>query len=293
MIRFLFFLSLVPFSFLAQAQNFSLGGNVGVEFVQKKVYDFSTVSVYYDYTLAENPGSKEKKQGETVLMIGQEYWGFTDWNSYKADSLQDAYAAQGLPSKELIDKLMREKKQNPDQANYLYPVVISRQDGTCTIQMKATSFGTIYQYDEPLPEIAWHLVDDSCRIQDLECTKATCQFGGRNWVAWYTQQYDIPFGPYLFGGLPGLIVALEDSTGDYSFKLSGIQMTPNGRPIYLRNKKNFVVYTTREKAMQGVKNECGDVTKALMARSASTARQHKGALLNIKKSVPYNPIELE
>jgi GLPGLI family protein len=141
--------------------------------------------------------------------------------------------------------------------------------------------------------MAWKLENDSCKIKNLDCAKATCKFRGRSWTAWYTEQYDIPFGPYLFGGLPGLIVMLEDSIGDYSFKLSGIQATPNGRPIYLRNKKNLVIYTTREKAMQGVKNECGDVSKALLARSPSMARQHNGALLNTKKSVPYNPLELE
>lgn len=291
--RYYFIFSLLLCCVLAHGQDITLGGNISVEFVPKKVYDFATVSVYYDYTQSVFPGGKEKRYGETVLLIGPQYWGFMDWNSYKSDSLQDAYAAKGLPSSDLIETLTREKKEKGERAGYLYPMVANRSDGTCTIQMRATSFTPSYQYEEPLPEMAWKLENDSCKIKNLDCAKATCKFRGRSWTAWYTEQYDIPFGPYLFGGLPGLIVMLEDSIGDYSFKLSGIQATPNGRPIYLRNKKNLVIYTTRERAMQGVKNECGDVSKALLARSPSMARQHNGALLNTKKSVPYNPLELE
>lgn len=288
-----FIISLLFFSIFAHGQDITMSGNVSVEFVPKKVYDFATLSVYYDYTQSVYPGGRDKQYGETVLLIGQQYWGFMDWNSYQSDSLQDAYAARGLPSSDLIKTLTRARKENGDRASYLYPMVANRSDGICTVQMRATSFSSSYQYEEPLPEMSWQLTSDTCKIKDLVCAKATCRFGGRTWTAWYTQQYDIPFGPYLFGGLPGLIVSLEDSIGDYAFKLSGLEVTPNGRPIYLRNKKNLVITTTREKAMQGVKNECGDVSKSLMARSPSTARQHNGALLNMKKSVPYNPIELE
>lgn len=49
--------------------------------------------------------------------------------------------------------------------------------------------------------------------------KATTYWGGRDWIAWFDTEIPFPFGPYVFEGLPGLIVKLEDSKKDFQFEL--------------------------------------------------------------------------
>lgn len=65
--------------------------------------------------------------------------------------------------------------------------------------------------------ISWKLSDETKKYLDFTVQKAICEFGGRQWTAWFTK--DIPFseGPYKFQGLPGLVVLLEDSQKQYSF----------------------------------------------------------------------------
>lgn len=75
-----------------------------------------------------------------------------------------------------------------------------------------------YSYDEDRP-MEWKILPETTRIGDYKTQKAETNFGGRTWYAWFTT--DVPFqdGPYKFSGLPGLIVKVEDSKGDYSFDL--------------------------------------------------------------------------
>jgi GLPGLI family protein len=53
--------------------------------------------------------------------------------------------------------------------------------------------------------------------------KATTNYKGRVWEAWFSKEYPINDGPYKFTGLPGLIVSLKDSEGDHIFNLIQIK----------------------------------------------------------------------
>jgi GLPGLI family protein len=67
----------------------------------------------------------------------------------------------------------------------------------------------------------WKILADKQKIGEYNAQKATADYGGRQWIAWFTT--DIPFqdGPYKFYGLPGLIVKLEDTTGSHIMTLVG------------------------------------------------------------------------
>lgn len=57
------------------------------------------------------------------------------------------------------------------------------------------------------------------KIGEYKVQKAETDFGGRKWTAWFTTDLPYQDGPYKFGGLPGLIVKVEDDKGEYSFDL--------------------------------------------------------------------------
>lgn len=67
----------------------------------------------------------------------------------------------------------------------------------------------------------WKILPEKQKIGEYNAQKATTNFGGRQWTAWFST--DIPFqdGPYKFYGLPGLIVKIEDKTGTHSMELKG------------------------------------------------------------------------
>lgn len=69
----------------------------------------------------------------------------------------------------------------------------------------------------------WKILSEKEKIGDLNAQKATCNFAGRIWTAWFVSDIPIQDGPYKFHGLPGLIVKIEDKTKSHSFVLKEIK----------------------------------------------------------------------
>ena len=75
-----------------------------------------------------------------------------------------------------------------------------------------------YAYEEDRP-MDWKILPETATIGEYKTQKAETQFAGRTWYAWFTSEVPFQDGPYKFSGLPGLIIKVEDSKGDYSFDL--------------------------------------------------------------------------
>lgn len=75
-------------------------------------------------------------------------------------------------------------------------------------------------YVLPVEEkLNWKISTDQKTIGKYKVQKAETSYGGRNWTAWFTTELPFSDGPYIFNGLPGLIVSIQDEVNDYSFNL--------------------------------------------------------------------------
>lgn len=77
------------------------------------------------------------------------------------------------------------------------------------------SFGELFLIDKTHNIIEWNLTNESKKIDDLLCYKATSvkiidndKIFKKEIIAWYCPEISIPFGPIGYGGVPGLIVEL-------------------------------------------------------------------------------------
>ncbi|MDT8348143.1 MAG: GLPGLI family protein, partial [Flavobacteriaceae bacterium] len=67
---------------------------------------------------------------------------------------------------------------------------------------------------DSLPEFTWVISNkETKKIGEFVCIKATTTFRGTNIEAWYAERINIPFGPWKFKGLPGLILELYTTSG--------------------------------------------------------------------------------
>lgn len=71
-------------------------------------------------------------------------------------------------------------------------------------------------------KMKWKVLPEEQKIGAWNTQKATVEFAGRKWTAWFCKDIPISDGPYKFHGLPGLIVKMEDSKGMFSYELKGI-----------------------------------------------------------------------
>lgn len=110
---------------------------------------------------------------------------------------------------------------------------ISRQEGAGDVAYSVTKTYPDYQvvlhtpissdlYKIPetqKPE--WNILAEKEKIGEYNVQKATANFGGRTWTAWFTTEIPIQDGPYKFYGLPGLIVKIQDQNGSHIMTLVG------------------------------------------------------------------------
>lgn len=75
---------------------------------------------------------------------------------------------------------------------------------------------------EQIPLQQWHLSQETKKIGGYLCKKATTQFRGRNYTAWYTEDLPVLGGPWKFDGLAGLILEVASNDGYISIKARAI-----------------------------------------------------------------------
>lgn len=87
-----------------------------------------------------------------------------------------------------------------------------------------------FLYEEDIPSMDWELTDSVVNVLGYECQSAKCNFRGREWYAFYSEDIPLSEGPWKLHGLPGLIMKASDSAGEYSFECVGIKSKAD-RPI--------------------------------------------------------------
>ena len=105
--------------------------------------------------------------------------------------------------------------------------------------------------------INWNISSETKLENDYTLQKATANFGGRKWIAWFNK--DIPFneGPYKFCGLPGLIFEIKDDKENFIYKLVKNQNLPETISTLGFVESNFgnkaipVTETQKRKLLQG------------------------------------------
>jgi GLPGLI family protein len=80
-----------------------------------------------------------------------------------------------------------------------------------------------FVYEEELRSQNWKILNDTTNILGYRCQKAICNFRGRSYEAWFTPDIPLKEGPWKFGGLPGLIIKLQDIQNHYCFELKSFK----------------------------------------------------------------------
>ena len=153
-----------------------------------------------------------------------------------------------------------------------------------------------FRVNEKTKQPQWHIVSDSvATILGYRCTLATTQFKGRKWLAWYTEDIPLSYGPWKLCGLPGLILRAYDSERQYVFEATGMSQPNGSEPIKtIKGMKRYETVSLK------------DYLKALREVTPGEALSVKGVRIEggdeewqkqlndyMKKVAPSNPIEKE
>ena len=150
-----------------------------------------------------------------------------------------------------------------------------------------------FVFEDDLGSIAWTITDDTATMAGYWVKKALCDYGGRSWEAWFTPELPYSDGPYLFNGLPGLIIKIADTQSHYEFMMLKMEALENPIPITWNDKESI---KTTKKAFFKLEDEfLENIAENVMSNVTSTsghADSTQSKLFNYAKS-HNNPIELD
>lgn len=76
-------------------------------------------------------------------------------------------------------------------------------------------------------KINWKIDSAKDKFLGYSVQKATTEFGGRKWTAWFSTDIPIQDGPYKFSGLPGLILKITDAENEFMYEMKSITKEAN------------------------------------------------------------------
>ena len=142
-----------------------------------------------------------------------------------------------------------------------------------------------FEYKEN-PDFNWQLKSaEKKTIGGYKCSLAMGSYAGRTYKVWYTTEISVSDGPWKFRGLPGLILEVEDLSGEYYYTCTKIQKREG---LIIVEGMDNVFKTTRErflKAFQRSKEDPGAIIQSL-------GNKVQGDVLKKKRAKrAYNPQE--
>lgn len=156
------------------------------------------------------------------------------------DSILNDQIEKGKKSGNIVMDLRKIKKS---QANF----IISKKSPNFDVTFH-TSFNALFLAVKEDKIINWNILPETKTIEGFKVQKATTNFSGRNWTAWFTNDIQLQDGPYKFCRLPGLILNIEDEKGDHIFTIIGIKKQYS--KTYINSSKANEIYVTEQKFNQ-------------------------------------------
>lgn len=136
---------------------------------------------------------------------------------------------------------------------------------------------------EPKPIIEWQIHQEIKKIGKFSCLKATAEFRGRKWTAWYTPEIPVNHGPWKLQGLPGLILQAHDELNEVQFLFTSIEI-----PFDVNKSLSCKEEGTQVSFEDYKQNPDGFWTKAAEAELSERLKTQ----VKITKQAVNSPIEL-
>ena len=241
--------------------------------------------VMYELTYREDTNHLDRaKTEQMMLLIGDEVSLFQSYIAYRnMNALRQAMRDGTFTGKIHV--------KSEDIARYLYKVYKNHPEGKATMMDRVLMSGT-FLYEEDYPSMTWEYTEDTATIAGHFTQKAVCKYGGRTWEAWFAP--DLPFndGPYLFCGLPGLIVKVADTQDHYRFEMLSAEIPEE---MYILGDDKDCIRTTKKAFFKAYDDNMANIIENGMERITpvdgnTNDIQHR---LYLYAKTKNNPIELD
>jgi GLPGLI family protein len=210
------------------------------------IIDSSKIRIIYAFNsyISDDINDSENYEDLQYLEIGESISKYYSFCIYCVDSVNTNWGNKKI---EKTDYVMTEscdcgKHTDEQWSEYYYSdffMDFTKNTLIEYVRMPMYMYQSNCFYIENIPEQTWQLHDDTTTIKEHLCQKATCEFRGRHYIAWFTSDIPINQGPWKFNGLPGLIMRIYDSDYLFMFECIGIEIYDKDYPVKIYNYKDY------------------------------------------------------
>lgn len=252
-----------------------------------KTVDTAKYKATYQLRYKNHPDDKDYMEDTRILLIGKErYKDYSDILLH-FDSIHTEENRRGSST-----------YSNPTGTPWPLEIIGSLQDKTANIKYRLPIMTGTLRYEEFLPALTWNFVpDSSTTILGYDCQEATTEYAGRNYKAWFTTELPLPYGPYKFGGLPGLILRIQDAERQYNWECSGFEKCTEPIMSYeYDNEKGCSPEDAAKTIARYFKSPYAFLSSG-MGGARIMVRGSDGKFRNSsdieEQSIPYKPLEIK
>ncbi|SUB88404.1 GLPGLI family protein [Porphyromonas macacae] len=209
--------------------------------------DSAYLKVAYTYEHTKKPPRPRPSTDQLILVVGKNISEFYSPLTFELDTLQSSSQGKELFFKRFSESFDKGIILSRKYSRYIFK---NYPQGAATVTDKINLDSYIYK--DTFNDQAWSIEDSIKTVMDYECQKAVCEYRGRKWTAWFTTDIPVDNGPWLLGGLPGLILEAYDSEKLYFFTATGLEKV-TGSPIDIIVNPDMRGYikTTRKEFLKG------------------------------------------
>lgn len=91
-------------------------------------------------------------------------------------------------------------------------------------RMPIYNMKSFYVVDDKIETIQWSIKSEKKNIGKFKVIRAEADYLGRKWIAWFAPDIPVSMGPWKLYGLPGLILAAEDTSRKFKFSLRDLNI---------------------------------------------------------------------
>ncbi len=172
---------------------------------------------FYELKFKQKKNARELENVLTVLDVLDKQSTYKDYTYASQDSIMKIKIENAKETNNFTEIL--KKIKNP-KISYKVIKKLPSQEISFIEVLESGTLPVYLTYNE-IVNLDWKIENSKENINNYDCQKATLTFGGRKWIAWFTNQIPISDGPYKFHGLPGLIVKIEDNSKNFIWQLVG------------------------------------------------------------------------
>lgn len=221
-----------------------------VQAQEVETLDSAYMKVAYHYTRIRKPPRPRPLTDNLILSIGHRTSSFYSPITFEIDSLYASPEGEELFIKRFNDAFNNGMILSRKYSTYIFKNYPHKGITTVTDGISSDT----YVYEDSLHNQLWQMTDSIKSILNYQCQMATCQYRGRAWTAWFCPDIPISNGPWLLGGLPGLILEAYDAENLYHFTAVGMEKVGNTPIVIIRNPNmKGYVQTTREDFLKAKK----------------------------------------